>query len=405
MGEHWTGGVAAGVADPLQPVAGAERIETLDVLRGVALLGVLLVNLESDFRVPLAEHILTFHTGPGRLDRYVDVLIAALLEFKAITLFSLTFGAGMGVLAERAGSRGVGVRRLLTRRYLALLVLGLGHLLFVWNGDILTLYAVCGLLLLPLLRLPVAALMIAGALAIALPWAFPFGPPIPGEYDLRDLAAEARRVYCRGSYGDVLAFHWAETRRLVAPLLIFILPRTLGLMLLGLAAWRVGVIRDPSRHRALLRAVVLAGVVVGGSTTALQIASASSGWPSPVPSMLLDAGSSIPLALAYAALLLLWLRSPRDRPLAAPFAAAGQMALTNYLTQSLALCLIFYGYGLGMSGRLGSASAALLGMGLYAGQLAFSRVWLRRYRLGPVEWLWRSLTYGHPQPMRRVASP
>ena len=176
-------------------------------------------------------------------------------------------------------------------------------------------------------------------------------------------------------------------------------------MLLGLAAWRAGVVRDPWRHRALLRAVALAGVVVGGSATALQVASASSGRPSPVPALLLDAGSSIPLALAYAAVLLLWLRGPRNRPLAAPFAAAGQMALTNYLTQSLALCLIFYGYGLGMSGRLGSASAALLGLGLYAGQLAFSLVWLRRYRFGPVEWLWRSLTYGRPQPMRRAASP
>jgi len=120
--------------------------------------------------------------------------------------------------------------------------------------------------------------------------------------------------------------------------------------------------------------------------------------------VLLDAGSSAPLALAYAAALLLWLRGPRARPLAAPIAAAGQMALTNYLAQSICLSLIFYGYGLGLSARLGSAPAALLGLALYAVQLAVSGAWLRRYRFGPVEWLWRSLTYGRRQPMRRADS-
>src|SRR6516165_1885567 len=193
MREPGTGVVAATVADPWQPVAPAERIEALDVLRGAALLGVLLVNLMSDFRVPLAEHILTFHTDPGRLDRAVDVVVAALLEFKAITLFSLSFGAGLGVQSERAGARGIGARRFLARRFLVLLLLGLGHLTLIWNGDILTLYAVCGLLLLPLLRLPVAAQVVAGVAAIALPWFVAIGPPIPGEDDLRALAAEARR--------------------------------------------------------------------------------------------------------------------------------------------------------------------------------------------------------------------
>ena len=405
MGERGTGVAAAGVADPLQPVAGAERIEALDVLRGVALLGVLLVNLLSDFRVPLAEHILTFHTGPGRLDRAVDVLVAALLEFKALALFSLSFGAGVGVLAERAGSRGVGVRRFLTRRFLVLLLLGLGHMNFVWNGDILTLYAVCGLLLLPLLRLPVAALVGAGVVAIALPWAFPFGLPIPGEDGLRALAAEARRSLCPGELrrrpslplgGDAAAHRPPSHLHPAAD------P--------GPDAARPGRLAgrlDP-------RSVAAPGAAPGGRPCGCRGGGIDDGLAGrlgllgvavPVPAVLLDAGSSIPLALAYAAALLLWLRGPRDRPLAAPVAAAGQMALTNYLTQSLALCLIFYSYGLGMSGRLGSSSAALLGLALYAGQLAFSRVWLRRYRFGPVEWLWRSLTYGRPQPMRRVASP
>ena len=394
----------SGTADPWQPVSQAERIAALDVLRGVSLLGVLVVNLESDFRVPLAEHLLTFHTDPGRLNRVVDVLVAGLLEFKAMTVFSLCFGAGVGVFAERASARGVDAALFLARRFLVLLVLGLGHLVLVWNGDILTLYAVCGLLLLPLLRLPAAALAAAGVAVIALAFALPFGLLMPGEGALRAEAAEAARVYARGGFGDVLAFHWEESRVLIAPLLVSALPRTLGVMLLGLAAWRVGLLREPERHLGLLRAVAVVGGVVGGSATALLVASASSGRPSRVPSVLLDAGSSVPLALAYAAsLLLLWRRAPRARPLAGPFADAGRMALTNYLVQSAALGCLFYSYGLGMSGRLGSAAGALVGVALYAGQLAFSVAWLRRYRFGPAEWVWRSLTYGRRQPMRRAA--
>ena len=394
-----------GMADPWQPIPRAERIAALDVLRGVSLLGVLLVNLLSDFRVPLAEHILTFHTDTGRVNRLADVLVAALLEFKAISLFSLSFGAGVAVLAERASARGIDVPRFLARRFLVLLALGLCHLTLIWNGDILSLYAVCGLLLLPLLRLPVAALVVAGVTAIALTFAIPFGSVMPGEEALRAQAATATRVYARGGFGDVLAFHWAETRFLIAPLLVSTLPKTLGLMLLGLAAGRAGVLREPGRHRGLLRAVAVVGGVGGGLTTAFLVSSASSGRPTPVPSVLLEAASSVPLALAYAAALLLRLRGPRARSLAAPFADAGQMALTNYLVQSVALGFIFYGYGLGMTGRLGPAAAALLGVALYAGQVAFSHAWLQRYRFGPVEWLWRSLTYGRRQPMRRVASP
>ena len=278
-------------------------------------------------------------------------------------------------------------------------------MILVWNGDILTLYAVCGLLLLPFLRLPLAGLVVAGVVAITLTFAIPFGRLIPGEAILRAQAAQAARIYAQGSYADVLTFHWMETRTLIVPLFICVLPRTLGLMLLGLAAYRAGVLREPSSHRGLLQTVAIVGGLIGGSTTALLVFSASSGRSTSVPTVLLEAGSSVPLALAYAAALLLWLRGPRVRSLAAPFADVGQMALTNYLVQSVALGLIFLGYGLGMSGRLGSAAAAVIGLALYGCQLVLSREWLRRYRFGPVEWLWRSLTYGRRQPMRRVAGP
>jgi uncharacterized protein len=383
-----------------QPVLQAERYVSLDALRGLALLGVLLVNLLSDFRVSLSEHILSFHTHAGRADRAVDVLVAALIEFKAFGLFSLLFGVGLAIFAERAAARHAGAG-FLVRRLVVLLALGLIHLLLVWNGDILTLYAICGFLLIPFLRLPAGAQAALGVSAIALPYVVPLGIPGPTEETLRGLAAEAARTYTEGNLGEVIAFHWRETRLLVVPLLAGCLPRTFGLMALGAAGWRAGVFREPERHRGLLWGITLVFGVVGASMTALAVYSSSTGQEIEELSLLIEAGSSTPLALAYAAGLLLALRSPKIARTAAPFAAAGQMALTNYFTQSVALSLLFYGYSLGLFGQVGPAAGAAIGVALYVGQVAFSVMWLGRWRFGPVEWLWRSLTYGKRQPMGR----
>ena len=380
------------------PVTEAERCTALDVIRGLALLGVLLVNLHSDFRVSLAEDLLGPPPSHRWEDRATDRAVVVLLQFKAFALFSLLFGVGLAVFGERAAARAAGPTRFLTRRLLILLALGLGHLLLVWNGDILTLYAVCGLLMLPLRRLPAAALAATGAAVFALPYVIPWGLGWPTEDILRELAGEAARVYTAGGVGDVVAFHWRETRLLILPLLVSVLPRTWGLMALGAAAWKTGVFRDPDRHRRLLWVVALVGGGVGGGATLLSAFEV----PTPLPPPLLGAASSAPLALAYAACLLLALRSPAAARLAAPFAATGRMALTNYLAQSLVLGFLFYGYGLGLYGRLGSAAAAGVGLAVYAGQVVFSRVWLGWYRFGPVEWVWRSLTYGRGQPMRRA---
>jgi len=168
---------------------------------------------------------------------------------------------------------------------------------------------------------------------------------------------------------------------------------------LGAAAWRSGVFREPWRHRRLLEAVAVAGIFVGGPATALSVYSASTGAAMGIPPLVVEAGSYLPLALGYASGLLLALQLPTVARVAGPFAAVGQMALTNYLMQSVVLSLLFYGYGLGLHG-IGSASASAIGLAVYAVQITFSRWWLSSYRFGPVEWLWRSLTYGRRQPMR-----
>jgi uncharacterized protein len=383
------------------PTAQEERDVTLDVLRGLALFGVLLVNLETLFRVSLFQHILHLHSDPGRLNTVVDVLLAGLLETKAVSLFSLMFGIGSAIQVERAAARGVDVTRFLVRRFLILLVLGLCHLLLIWNGDILVLYATCGLLTIPFLRLPAWMLPVLGAALILLPSVVDLPIRFPSDEAMQAQAVAAARVYGTGSVADILVFRYRETGSFIVPLLLAFMPQTAGLMLCGVAVSRSGVLREPQRHTSLLRAILVVAFAIGASATVLAVFSRSTGRAPAIPAGLLRACSFVPLAFSYAAGLLLWLTPARVSSVTALFAAAGQMALTNYLTESVVLGFIFYGYGFGLFGRMGSAPAALIGIALYTGQLFFSRMWLRRYRFGPVEWLWRSVTYGRLQRMSR----
>ena len=366
-----------GHAFSLSPIQSSERYTTLDLARGFALFGVLLINLLYFFRLSLFDHFFQFHSHPGRLNHAIDLFAAEFLEFKAFDLFSLTFGIGVAVQAERALLRGVTIELFLVRRFLFLLAFGALHMVLVSNVDILCLYALCGLLLIPLRRLPTLALGLTGVAAICLPSVFSSFTSLPGEAVIRAHAIEATRMYSLGSFGDILTFRWHETKLLIFPLLIGVAQKSLGLMLLGVAVWRAGLIRQAERYRRPLWIMCIVGTVIG-----------------------LSLRTHIPLALAYFAAILAWRRSNRAAALTAPIAAAGRMAFTNYLTQSLLFALLFYGFGFGLFGRLDPATAAAIGMVVYAGQLWLSSWWLHRYRFGPFEWLWRSLTYARLQPMR-----
>jgi uncharacterized protein len=388
-----------------QPAAETERYAAIDALRGAALFGVLMINLLGDFRISLFEHILKFHTDPGWANRLVDNLAAGLLEFKAIALFSFLFGVGAAIQVERAKARGIDVTRFLLRRFLALLLLGLAHALLLWNGDILTLYAVCGLLLtVPLSASSQRTLWLVGLTAIALPSLVPLPIAWPSREAMRVQAAAAATVYSQGGFVEILVFRWHEAVRFILPLLESSLPRTAGLMLWGAAAWRSGVLRDPQNHRRLLQTIVYAGGSIGGVVTALQVVVQSgTGFRLVLPGWVADFFGIIPLAFAYAATLLLWSTRPQERA-AGLLAAAGRMAFTNYIVESIVFGFLFYGYGFGLFGRLGSAVAALIGIALYVAQLYLSRWWLERFHFGPLEWLWRSMTYGRRQPMRKTAA-
>jgi uncharacterized protein len=387
----------------MRPVSSAERNVTLDALRGAALLGVLMVNLLVGFRISLFEHIFTFHTHPGWTNHAVDILVSWLFEFKAFTLFSFMFGVGVGVQAERAALHKNNGSIFFARRFAVLLAIGLFHMLLIWNGDILTLYAVCGLLLIPLIERRAGLLALIGITFVVLSPHLPiFWALFPTEAAMRAHAVVATRIYATGSFTEILALRFNEAWRYIAPFVFSSLPRTLGLMLIGIAAWRSGVFKRPEQRRKYLLAILIVAGTIGAVATTLLVRSESTGVRPPIAPELLNQISAVPLALSYGAGLLLWLsETPGGLPRRL-FAAAGQMALSNYLAQSVIFSVIFYGFGLGLFGRLGSAITALIGITVFVGQLFASHVWLRRYRFGPAEWLWRSLTYGRWQPMRQA---
>ena len=381
------------------PVPPAKRIDSIDALRGLALFGVLAINLETEFRVSIFQQFLRRSADQG-LDRWVGAFLEIFVDLKAFAVFSLLFGIGLAIQYERLDGD---PRRLvlLVRRLLALMVFGLIHLFLIWNGDILAEYAVAGLIVLPFLFGSKRVLALGAAFFLLLYLAMPLLPTVVAFPDSQGLANHVRaaeRIYGTDRFDQILAFRIEEARALL-PLHIFIFPRTVGLFLLGALAWGTGLVRNANRHASWLW---LAGALAVGLGLALTLASsrAYSGWPSLGPlTVVAFPLSTIVLALGYASLVVGASTGSHSRLLAWA-EPVGRMAFTNYVVQSLILGWIFYGYGLGWFGKIGLTAGLGLVFAIYIGQALFSRWWLKRFRYGPLEWLWRALMYGRAPPFR-----
>jgi uncharacterized protein len=379
------------------PLSPRDRIDGIDALRGIALAGVLAINLVTEFRVSIFQQFLTVGRPGSALDRAIETFLTIAVDMKAFALFSLLFGAGLAIQFERLA---MNARRttLLLRRLTVLLALGLVHLYLIWNGDILVEYALAGFIVLPFLFGPrwliAAGSLVFLALYLALPLLLP-GWMFPSAASMAQDVIEANRIYATGGFLEVLAFRIHELP-LILPLHIYVFPRTLGLFLCGALAWRAGILRNPAASRRVLFAIGAAGIGFG---LALTLASVQALFAARHVNAMASSLGTICLALGYGGVILGVSGISIGKAVLGWAAPLGRMAFTNYLAQSIIFGLIFYGYGLGLFGRMSVSAAFAIGIVVYLGQVLFSAWWLRRYRYGPVEWLWRTFMYGVSQPM------
>ena len=395
----------------VRPVPAAERIWAIDALRGLALLGVLAINLHTEFRVSLFEQFLAPPRASG-LDGMAATFLSFAFEFKAISLFSILFGVGLAIQHERL-ARSPRRLPLLFRRLLALLAFGLIHLFLIWNGDILTEYALAGLIVLPFLFAPVSASLTGAAFFLLLYFSLSMLqlPILPDPSSMGAHVIVARHIYGTGGFIEVLRFRVAEVPQ-IAKLLAYIFPRTLALILLGAWLWRSGAVRELAERKAELLAagtLLLAGGFIltaqsKGYVTLVHVGPASGAALKFIINALNEVAPVL-VALGYAALVLLGSGFPRCRAALQWAVPVGRTAFSNYILQSVVLGWIFYGYGLGLMGHVGAAAGIIISFVIFAVQAWLSAAWLRTHRFGPLEWLWRTLMYGERQPwIRRSAN-
>ncbi len=398
-----------------RPVEPASRIVEVDIVRGFALFGVLMVNMYGFGADSMAWNSPT--------DQLAFATMRVFFESKSWTLFSMLFGFGFAVQLQRVHERGFNILPIYLRRLAVLFALGAAHAL-LYDGDILMLYAELGLGLLVVRRLPKRMLLL---LAIGLMLVFPLARFVsawdqPAELEEIQSVGEARAqleraqrndVYATGSLAEVAADNASAIP--ADPLEDVTSPESglavFAMFLLGFSVGRSGVLRDIPGHTVSIARVRAWGLGFGFAAMAAErVLVATAGYAvfrsqQAGPGVqfagdFLFAFGIAALSLGYAATLILAAQTPRGKAALAPLAQVGRLALTVYLTQTLMFTTLFYGYGFGQAFRLGPGAVTAWAVMIFAVQVAACQWWSRRFRFGPMEWLWRCLTYLKWQPLR-----
>jgi uncharacterized protein len=431
------------------PVEASERVGSVDVIRGVALMGILAMNIvhfgwpQPVYSIPIAM------PDYDRADVGLWAFNHLVFDTKMMTLFSMLFGAGLVLMADRAEGRGAKVRGVFYRRTFWLLVIGLIHAYLIWDGDILVVYAECGFLLYLTRKWSARTLIIVGVCLnlLLVPLLIGFrtvGVPYmrrtaerveaeskagkkPGQWESQ--VAEGWREMSknekpkredflkeiathRGNYGGIV-WHRAKsliwTQTLAFVLVLWYLVG--GRMMIGMGLMKLGVFAARSSRRTYLTLMAL-GYGIGLPILAFDVYheiandfflgrtvwAALDGWP------LLTVYGSLPVVFGHIGLIMLICQANALPWLTRRLASAGRMALSCYLFDSIVCTTLFYGYGFDLFGSLHRPQLYAVVLAIWTAQLLVCPLWLEAFRFGPAEWLWRSLTYWKFQPMRRQAA-
>jgi uncharacterized protein len=412
---------------PLQPIASRDREIFMDVLRGFAILGIFIANLNG-FSWYFPE---SGNTGPWLLpeqDHTMAFLHHLFIEGKFYSIFSLLFGWGIALQIKRAAAKGENAVPLVKRRLTWMLLFGAIHLM-IWSGDIVFFYAMLGFIVLPMRRFSDKTLVIIGCVLILSPIAIyaaksywlvlnaPAGilfetgtktmKAISGQTIQTD--AEIAAYLKNASWWEVLQANVAGFfYRYGYLFFVSRVPKVLGVFLIGYALGRSGFYSNIQQHKKTLYSIIAVGILIGLPANYMLARYMSyhmeDYWQLNTKGLyqtIAYALGVVPLALTYVVIFMLAFQKKTMAKVLAVLAPVGKMAFSNYLLQSIIGSIVFLGAGFGYIGEVGPVYYTLFGVLVFIGQIVLSHVWLTYFNYGPVEYLWRSATYKKWQPMRK----
>lgn len=390
---------------PSGPVLSSDRLLSLDLIRGVAVLMIFVVNIKA-MGAPASYYGVAELWSSG-LDQNLARLQRLLVDEKFVTLFTALFGVGLAIFCDRARAKGAG-RFLIARRLTILLAIGLAHGFLIWFGDILTLYACAGAVAVLFVRhSPTALYTAAGVLIVAQTGftsaldagALPRGIQalFTTPFDISPAALDAERTAFLGGVADQFA---ERSRMFVAQFTSdvgHIGLRTIAIMLAGMALHRQGFFALAWSMKRY--ATVCAAALIGGGVLRVTLGLIAEDALPPLLAGLFNLGANAAMAFGYATVIVIAVKAGVRF---APLSSVGRMALTNYIASSLIATTLFYGHAGGLFGAISLVQMMGVVAASWIAMLIWSPLWLARFRFGPLEWAWRSLTYGTSQPLRRA---
>lgn len=400
------------------PTTKEERIISLDILRGIAILGILIMNIQNFSMIKAAYMNPTAYGDFTGINKIVWIFSHVIADSKFMTLFSILFGAGIILFTDRLKAKGISSIRLHYRRTLWLLVIGLLHAYLLWYGDILVSYALIALWVVLMRNKKPSSLFVVGSILVLISSLFFLligisMPYIPEEAKqqmmigwLPDAEAISKEIgLYTSSYIGQFEIRVPESLAMqTSVFFMFTMWRVSGLMLIGMGLYKLGILSGQKSKQYYLRMALIC-LVLGYSIVTFGILKNFEHEFSMDFSFFIgsqfNAWGSVSVTLGYIALAILLLKSFEKGAFARSLQAVGQTALSNYIFQTIICTTIFYGHGFALYGKVERWQQFLIVLGIWTIQLIISSIWIRNYKFGPFEWLWRSLTYWKFQSWKR----
>jgi len=395
-----------------------QRIISLDLLRGFAVLGILIMNIQSFSAIGAAYINPTAYGDLTGLNKWIWILSELFADSKFMSIFSMLFGVGIIIFTERALKKGRRAGRLHYRRNFWLFLFGMVHAYLIWYGDILVAYSLCAFLAFVFRKLKPKTLLIYSVLFFIVPIIFTVGSGLSIEYWPEETYNQNKQTWMPDAATidtemAAMRGNWIEQMDIRIPGAIFLQTflffwqtfwRVMSMMLLGMVLYKWGVMSAEKSKSFYLKMGIISlslGYLFTGTGI---IQNFNHNWSmdySMFVGSMFNYTGSIGVALGYIALVMFFVKSTFGRGLKYMLISVGRMAFTNYILMSIICTFIFYGHGFGLFGKIERTGQILIVLTVWIIILVISHSWLKKFQYGPLEWLWRVLTYWQKQPMKK----